>query len=447
VFADDSDVFSIEVKDANDVVTRPTIDNVFFLSEFALSSADVLAALASNSAAVVINGTQITGTAFLAMASAFDLTAAGSIDTTLGSLTAPTLTGSTAVTGNIASTGVTISVSGGAVNSQLVAERTGANASKLSMAAQTNNPAISYESISGSGLQFLHDGVTTTAKLNDAGDFELVTGTLQVTAGTAGIGVAAPAITALSGTANVSNTVLKVVQDSVTGRSINASGTINASAADVAEYMRLKNVLDKIAKGAIVGFDSDGLIVTRFSEAVSFGVKSTNPNLVGGDTWSDSVGERPLKPELEFPDYTGSELPEAVAKPKKEENQTQWLIYNEALSQFEADQQDYTDILKPLQDELAAVLMPQYLLDLKSWEEELEEARQTVDRIAFCGVVPVNDALGDPGDFIIPIQGPDDTITGKAVAKVDMTLDDSLERVGRILKIEDGRSIILVSMG
>ena len=34
VFANDSDIFSVEVKDSNDIVTQPTIDNVNFLSEF-----------------------------------------------------------------------------------------------------------------------------------------------------------------------------------------------------------------------------------------------------------------------------------------------------------------------------------------------------------------------------------------------------------------------------
>jgi hypothetical protein len=69
------------------------------------------------------------------------------------------------------------------------------------------------------------------------------------------------------------------------GRSINATGTINASGADYAEYEANNGLV--ISKGSIVGFNADGVLTLTFSEAVRFAVKSTDPAYVGGDTWSD----------------------------------------------------------------------------------------------------------------------------------------------------------------
>ncbi len=70
-----------------------------------------------------------------------------------------------------------------------------------------------------------------------------------------------------------------------TGRSINATGTVNASGADYAEYEANNGLV--ISKGSIIGFKTDGTLTLTFSEAVRFAVKSTDPAYVGGDTWSD----------------------------------------------------------------------------------------------------------------------------------------------------------------
>ena len=79
-------------------------------------------------------------------------------------------------------------------------------------------------------------------------------------------------------------TCLKVGGTSSTSRSISAAGTVNASGADYAEYMT-KAVTDTIGKGDIVGVNSDGLLTTAFDDSISFVIKSTNPSLVGNDTW------------------------------------------------------------------------------------------------------------------------------------------------------------------
>ena len=80
------------------------------------------------------------------------------------------------------------------------------------------------------------------------------------------------------------------------GRSINATASINASGADYAEYENNGGLV--IPKGEIVGFKADGILTLTFSDAVRFGVKSTDPAYVGGDTWAN---EEP--PEKDTPEW------------------------------------------------------------------------------------------------------------------------------------------------
>ena len=108
------------------------------------------------------------------------------------------------------------------------------------------------------------------------------------------------------------------------------------SGADYAEYMT-KAVTDTIGKGDIVGVNSDGLLTTAFDDSISFVIKSTNPSLVGNDTWG-----------IESED-----------------------------------------------------------------ENEIEEARIKVDRVAFSGQVPCNVTDASVGDYIIPVASSDGKITGE----------------------------------
>jgi hypothetical protein len=78
--------------------------------------------------------------------------------------------------------------------------------------------------------------------------------------------------------------ILGVSRNTVTGRSIGADGTINASGADYAEYMTKAGDFT-ITKGDVVGINSDGKLTNSFVDAVSFVVKSTDPSYVGNDKW------------------------------------------------------------------------------------------------------------------------------------------------------------------
>jgi hypothetical protein len=106
---------------------------------------------------------------------------------------------------------------------------------------------------------------------------------------------------------NSANCMMKVRKDSTTNRSINAVGTVNAGGADYAEYEEKRSDCGAVAKGQIVGFDADGLVTDAWAEAVSFGIKSTNPSYVGGDTWGseDAAGQEAARARVDRIAYSG----------------------------------------------------------------------------------------------------------------------------------------------
>ena len=87
---------------------------------------------------------------------------------------------------------------------------------------------------------------------------------------------------------STANSAMLVGKNTGAGRSINCGGTVNASGADYAEYMKKADGCGTIAKGDVVGVDSDGKLTKTFSDAKSFVIKSTNPSYVGGDTWGNA---------------------------------------------------------------------------------------------------------------------------------------------------------------
>ena len=186
-------------------------------------------------------------------------------------------------------------------------------------------------------------------------------------------------------------TAISVGRHSGNGRSVNAGGTINANGADYAEYMPKAAGCGIIAKGDVCGVDREGRLTKTWADAISFVVKSTDPSLVGGDTWA-------------------SHLP---PRPEQEEDET---------------------------DEAFAARADK-------WSAELEQARLCVDRIAFCGQVPCNVA-GDfeVGDYIVAAAS-GAGIKAVAVKLDDMTLAQYARRIGKVWAIRDGRAWIDVQHG
>ena len=182
---------------------------------------------------------------------------------------------------------------------------------------------------------------------------------------------------------------MKVGRHTGNNRSINAGGTVNASGADYAEYMLKSDSCGDIAKGDVVGVDSDGKLTKKFSEANSFVIKSTDPSYVGGDTW-----------------WTESE-----PEPK------------------------FTDDTKTTKTD-----------DFIDWETRMETARVKVDRIAFSGQVPVNiTGSFNVGDYVYPQANGTEI---QAVAKSTPTFEEYQLCVGKIwTTMDDGRPLVAVKVG
>ena len=184
-----------------------------------------------------------------------------------------------------------------------------------------------------------------------------------------------------------------------TNRSINAAGTVNASGADYAEYMTKADDFE-IAKGAIVGINSHGLVTNRFADSVTFAVKSTDPSFVGGDSWG-------------FDETIGTVKPENVSTEQGPEETTD----------------EYSK-------RMAAILM---------WKACLEDARARVDRIAFSGQVPCNVLGATPGQYVIPCDPGDGSIAGRAVTRPSHA--DYMNSVGKVIRIlDDGNALVIVKI-
>ena len=202
--------------------------------------------------------------------------------------------------------------------------------------------------------------------------------TILVISGYSGASNDSVVISAASGAGyNGALTVMGVTTNTSTGRSISAGGSITGGGNDYAEYIVKRNDAGCIQKGQIAGIDSCKLLTDKWSLACSFVVKSTDPSFVGGDSWDKHIGNRP--------------------------QQTTCI----------------TD------EEFAPVLA--------EYEEKLEEARNKVDRIAFSGQVPVIvSGSYNVGDYILPIEGPDDTIIGVACSLSNLTLEDYGKTIGKV---------------
>ena len=186
------------------------------------------------------------------------------------------------------------------------------------------------------------------------------------------------------------------------------------SGADYAEYMYKADNCGEIQKGEIVGVNSEGQLTKRYDESVSFVVKSTDPSIVGGDTWFS--GEfRETEPRYLF----DKELAEDATQTEVDE-------FNRLESEYK--EKFELDILE-------------YRQRKTDFESRMETARQSVDRIAFCGQVPIiyNASVGD---YIIPSRNSDGTI-GIETTKTP-TFEQHLKCVGKAWKVVEGISHIVV---
>lgn len=238
------------------------------------------------------------------------------------------------------------------------------------------------------------------------------------------------------GGANAAAASVKLPSNTSTGRSLAAAGTINASGADYAEYMLKAAGCGIIAKGDVCGVDRDGKLTKTWADAISFVIKSTDPSLVGADTWAAHLRTKPEQPGAE------PQAPTFPAVPADDADEASIAAWTEA-------QASYPALLATYQTEHAAwqQTMDAYAADLAAWNAELEIARAPVDRIAFCGQVPCN-VTGDfaVGDYIIAAAN-GAGIKAVAVKPDEITLAQYMRRIGKVWAIREGRAWIDVQHG
>lgn len=237
-------------------------------------------------------------------------------------------------------------------------------------------------------------------------------------------------VRASSGTGGYSGalTVMYVGKSSTTNRSLNAAGTINGGGADYAEYLIKALLCGTIAPGQIVGIDVDGKLTDKWDRAIAFMTKSTNPCMVGGDSWSQELGARPVAPVRIAPIMV-----QELVSPADDEAGAPVVYRNVMIAPGDTDE-EWAD------------KMATYSAAAVEFDEALEVLRRSVDRIAFAGQVPVNVWGAAPGQYIVPVQD-GEGIAGIAMDKGDMTLDQYVDVIGRVIAIEDdGRARIIVKV-
>lgn len=236
--------------------------------------------------------------------------------------------------------------------------------------------------------------------------------------------------------------VLYIGKNSNTGRGITTPGNVNTMGNDYAEYIFKCLLCGLIAKGQIVGITADNTITDQWADAIMFSIKSTAPSYVGGDSWANAAGPRPVPQAGQVP----------TLPPRRIEEVTQEVVPNTNPPKYrEVVTPGDTDAEWAVKQAAYATAMAAHEVSvqqdaeaLAKFEEALEVERQKVDRIAIAGRVPVNVFGATPGDYIIPVQD-GDGIKGIAVKEDDMTLRQYLRAVGQVISIEDdGRAYVMV---
>lgn len=308
-----------------------------------------------------------------------------------------------------------------------------------------SNGNLSVNAVAGNGYHVIAKNVN-----NDAGVRVLATGTVSSVGGT--YTNSSIVSYAVSGTgANSANCALVVQKDFNTSRSVNAAGTLNASGADYAEYRQLvASLYGQVAKGALLGYDANGLMTNVFANVVGRVLpKSTAPSYVGNDTWGTTPNivatYNVVDPGNAPAQVVEPTAPTVIANPGADASEDQaaaYAAYQAAAVAYAADLATYNTYV---------VAEAAYQANLAAFNAALETERVKWDRIALCGVVPVNiSGLGtaDIGKYLVPCAASDGTITATAVAKADLTLMQYIDSFGSIEAIgTDGRPLVNVKNG
>jgi len=229
-------------------------------------------------------------------------------------------------------------------------------------------------------------------------------------------------------TTPASAAVMYIGSMSSSGRSINAVGTVNASGADYAEYVKKSEKCGSIEKGAIVGIDANAELTDVFDDAVSFVIKSTDPALVGGDTWGK---------DLQYPDYP------SVLEPSMP------MLLPRRFGQSDEDYAAQSDeVVKTYNNELSEFnsAISKYADDVAKYDAAYEAERIKYDRIAFSGQVPCLVSKATAGDYIVPRRSVDGGIYGESVKNPSFA--EYAAAIGKVWKVlSDDAAWVAVKIG
>lgn len=236
---------------------------------------------------------------------------------------------------------------------------------------------------------------------------------------------------------SIADAVLFVSASTSSGRSANLKGTVNTAGSDYAEYMWKSPSCKIIFPGQVVGINSEGQLVDTWSASIKFVVKSTAPSFVGGDSWATGMVE-PRPPVRKFDEFkTVIDTPYQAGIPDN----------GDVIGTPEVNEVSHQELVVAGDtDEEWNAKMAEYTSAKVTFDHDLELRRQQVDRIAFCGQVPVNVKGATPGQHVVPVQN-GQSIDLQLVNDDDITFAQFKKSVGQVIAIErDGRARIIVKV-
>lgn len=333
-----------------------------------------------------------------------------------------------------------------------------------------------------SGKTLTIDGVSihTNASTGVTTDQPTANSVITFTATSGGIGVFAELAVANIGTWNAAQTCLFLGNNSVTGRSLNASGTLNASGADVAEAKFKAEGCGPIERGQPCGLDDEGKITDRFSRLrnprLKSGARGIEPAFVMGDSWGreDSLcvldgaplGARPREPQWlhEEPEPAkpfALPLPEAPilsAEPTLADadalvsHKEAIVVWDRQKAQHEVDSAELTARRDDWQEQRNEFITAHKAWEAANaaWEPRFAANVAAIDRLCYCGTAWVETAYlkeksswPKAGDYIVLRASPADSILWEPISPEKMLFSDLHYSIGRAERVADDGAVLV----
>lgn len=237
---------------------------------------------------------------------------------------------------------------------------------------------------------------------------------------------------------SIAESVLYLSKGPNANRSINAAGTINTAGTDYAEYMYKAEGCSTVLPGQVIGITAAGEITDKFAASVKFAIKSSDPSFVGGDTWHQGL-EKPMLSARVMPVYTTVVDSEAIPATPANGLESNGTAAVDAVTHEELVTAGETDAEWEARQAAHAEAM-------EAFDVAMEARRQRVDRIAFCGQVPINVLNAVAGQHVVPVAD-GEGISVRLVGDDDITFAEYRRSIGQVIATyPDGRAKVIVKM-